>query len=161
MPTLPAPPPPRSCVHRLSVPLPSHFCFHPESVPFVSVPFPFELISDVSLCSIRIFRFRFELISGSLTRPHPHAITMELPEKLFISVPGSTIFILFSHFLHFLFFLVFLIKKIGACNPDLTLEHLSTAVDGPYQYKNRGQNFLLAEQAASQGNSAWQWHAEG
>ena len=36
------------------------------------------------------------------------------------------------------------------------------SIIGPYQYKNKGQNFLLAGQVASLGSSmGWQWHAGG
>ena len=36
------------------------------------------------------------------------------------------------------------------------------AINGPYQYKNRGQNFLLTKWVALRGSSmAWRWHAEG
>ena len=49
-----------------------------------------------------------------------------------------------------------------ACDLDLAKDGPASAVNGPYQYKNRDQNFLLTGQAALQGNSmAWRWHAEG
>ena len=36
------------------------------------------------------------------------------------------------------------------------------AINDPYQYKNRGQDFLLTGQAALRGSCmAWRWHAEG
>ena len=95
-------------------------------------------------------------------QPHPstcHRHAMELPETLFINVPGNTVF----SFSPFLFYFFSFKKKIGTYDPDLARGGLDlarggyeTAINDPYQYKNRGQNFLLTGRAASQGSSmAW------
>ena len=98
-------------------------------------------------------------------RPHPrHAIAISWGclkhcSSVFQVAP---FFFLFSYFLHFPFFFWFFFIKIGTYGPDSVEGGPPTSIIGPYQYKNRGQNFLLTGRAASWGSPmGWRWHARG
>ena len=73
--------------------------------------------------------------------------TLWLSKMMFISVPSSTIFsdfLIFSIlYISFGYFLYFFPKNI-----DIAWESPMTSIIGPYQYKNRGKNLILAGQAA-------------
>ena len=85
--------------------------------------------------------------------PACHRHAMELPETVFINVPCSIIFLIFSFSPFFIFFLVFKKKNLNLWI-QFRLYGSTIAIEGPYQYKNRGQNFPLAERAAP-------WHGNG
>ena len=88
-------------------------------------------------------------VFNAVPPPACHCHPMELPETLFISVLGSTIFFLIFSFSSFSFFFLVFKKKIGANDLDLGRVSPMMSIKGPYQYKNRGQNFLLTGRAAS------------